>query len=124
MNNLQKKARPAQKHLVTNQEPNSSDTQNGLNKVEGILTSPIKLKGTREGPSYFWAFFQLEGIPETDIPVIFRIKKNPFISLSGISISGYEKQEIPPRAKILLTGEWAEPINSPVLLSLAPTTKY
>jgi hypothetical protein len=44
MNNLQKKARPAQKHLVTNQEPNSSDTQNGLNKVEGILTSPIKLK--------------------------------------------------------------------------------
>src|SRR5437762_11765448 len=103
MNNFIK-ARPAQKHSVaTNREPNGSDTPKGLSKMEGILTSPIKLKELKE-EAYYWAFFQLEGI-EQDIPVIFRIKKNPFIQLSALPISGYERPEIPSRAKVLLIGE-------------------
>ena len=110
MNNFIK-ARPAQKHSVaTNREPNGSDTPKGLSKMEGILTSPIKLKELKE-EAYYWAFFQLEGI-EQDIPVIFRIKKNPFIQLSALPISGYERPEIPSRAKVLLIGEWAESLNS------------
>ena len=74
--------------------------QNGLNKVEGIITSPIKLKELKEGQSYYWAFFQLEGLDQ-DIPVIF---KNKWGSLA--------KPGIPLRSKVLLTGQWSESPNS------------
>jgi hypothetical protein len=111
MNNLQKKARPAQKHPVQTSWEKTTNTQNGLNKVEGILTSPIKLKELKN-EAYFWAFFQLEGIPETDIPVIFKIKKNPFLTLPNIPISGYDKPEIPSRSKVLLIGSWSESLTS------------
>ena len=53
MNNFIK-ARPAQKHSVaTNREPNSSDTPKGLSKMEGILTSPIKLKEPKNDSPYY-----------------------------------------------------------------------
>jgi hypothetical protein len=53
MNNFIK-ARPAQKHPVkTAEEANPQDTSKSLNKVEGIIISPIKLKELREGQSYF-----------------------------------------------------------------------
>jgi len=86
-------------------------TQHSLknqSKVEGILTSPIKLKNQE----YYWGFFQLEGI-DTEIPIIFKIKKKPYLALPNIPISGYEKPEIPSRAKILLTGTWSESLTSP-----------
>ncbi len=104
------KAWPAQKQSVqANWEPNSSDTRKG--KIEGLLTSPIKLKHTSQ-EAYFWAFFQLEGLNQ-DIPVIFKIKKEPFLQLPNIPISGYDKPEIPFRAKVLLTGTWSESPTSP-----------
>ena len=78
--------------------------QNGLSKIEGILTSSIKLKELKEGQSYFWAFFQLEGLNQ-DIPVIFKID-------SSVSPSEQTPPYIPPRSKVLLTGQWAESPNS------------
>jgi hypothetical protein len=45
----------------------------------------------------------LEGI-DTDIPVVFKIKKKPFLPLPSIPISGYDKPEIPFRSKVLLEG--------------------
>src|SRR4051794_34776178 len=102
MNNFIK-ARPAQKHSVATNREQTTDTQIGLSKIEGIITSPIKLKELKE-EAYYWVFFQLEGLDQ-DIPVIFRIKKNPFIQLSALPISGYERPEIPSRAKVLLIGE-------------------
>jgi hypothetical protein len=80
-----------------------SSKRNNLAKVEGILTSPIKLKEPREDRPYFWAFFQLEGISH-DIPVIFKMK-----CPMGNSI----KPEIPFRAKVLLKGTWSESLTSP-----------
>ncbi len=117
MNNFIK-ARPAQKHSVaTNREPNSSDTPKGLNKVEGILTSPIKLKKWGKS-SYYWAFFQLEGLDQ-DIPVIFKINTCPRLAMPHEECQTCPwkgevkvKPEIPLRSKVLLTGQWSESLNS------------
>ena len=104
MNNFIK-ARPAQKHSVaTNRETNGSDTPKGLSKIEGILTSPIKLKEPKNDSSYYWAFFQLEGLNQ-DIPVIFKLD-------SSVSPSEQTPPYIPPRSKVLLEGKWAESPNS------------
>ena len=78
--------------------------QNGLSKIEGILTSSIKLKELKEGQSYFWAFFQLEGLNQ-DIPVIFKLD-------SSVSPSEQTPPYIPPRSKVLLEGKWAESLTS------------
>jgi len=43
-----------------------------LNKVEGIITSKMELKGKATNNPYYLAFFQLEGIDQ-DIPVIFKL---------------------------------------------------
>src|ERR1043165_29138 len=75
MINNKETARPAKKQLVTDQAKDKFNPANQLSKIEGIITSPIKLKEPREAPPYFWAFFQLEGIDQ-DIPVIFRLKDN------------------------------------------------
>jgi len=102
MNNFIK-ARPAQKHSVaTNREPNSSDTPKGLSKIEGIITSPIKLKEPKNDSSYYWAFFQLEGLDQ-EIPIIFRVK---------CPAGNLHRPIIPLRSKVLLTGQWAESPNS------------
>jgi hypothetical protein len=77
-------------------QPEPRIGQNGLNKVEGLLTSPIKLKAINSKEPYFWAFFQLEGIP-SEIPVIFKVD-------SGEPTP----PPIPPRRKILLEGKWAD----------------
>ena len=112
-----------QKHSVATNREQTTDTQNGLNKVEGILTSPIKLKELKEGQSYFWAFFQLEGI-EQDIPVIFKIKPkkergsqsdfdrkvNQWLDDKGFPRE--VKPKIPLRSKVLLEGKWAESNHS------------
>ena len=74
--------------------------QNGLSKIEGIITSPIKLKEPKNDNPYYWAFFQLEGLDQ-DIPVIF---KGKWGSLA--------KPGIPLRSKVLLEGKWAESPNS------------
>ena len=94
-----------------NKLPNSVKTsgekrnlQNGLSKIEGIITSSIKLKELKEGQSYFWAFFQLEGLNQ-DIPVIFKID-------SSVSPSEQTLPPIPPRSKVLLEGKWSESPNS------------
>ena len=87
-------------------------SKNGLSKVEGILTSSIQLKhevkGVQNGwstyGSYYLAFFQLEGL-EQDIPVIFKID-------SSANPDQQTPPYIPPRAKVLLEGHWAEPTNS------------
>ena len=41
-----------QKHSVATNREQTTDTQNGLNKVEGILTSAIKLKELKEEAYY------------------------------------------------------------------------
>ena len=43
-----------------------------------------------------------------DIPIIFKIKKKPFLQLPNIPISGYDKPEIPFRSKVLLEGTWSD----------------
>src|SRR2546429_8623712 len=92
------KARPAQKHPVkTAEEANPFDTSKSLAKIEGILTSPIKLKEPKDDSPYFWAFFQLEGI-EQDIPVVFKID-------SSVGLSEQTPPHIPPRSKVLLEGK-------------------
>ena len=128
MNNFIK-AWPAQKHPVTTWEKNSSATQKGLSQVEGILTSPIKLKGAGSQEPYFWAFFQLEGLNQ-DIPVIFKIPDCPECGKGQGQVKvgreiracklcyltqgkSYGKPEIPPRAKVLLKGTWSESLTSP-----------
>ena len=100
-----------------------TNTQKSLSKIEGILTSPIKLKEPRESEAYYWAFFQLEGIDQ-DIPVIFKIKpkkeKGPQSDFDRkvnqwLDEKGFPREvkpNIPPRAKVLLEGHWAEPTNS------------
>ena len=103
MNNIIEKARPAKKHTTqTSGEP--IKLQNGLAKIEGILTSPIQTKSDlneRENiwATYYLAFFQFEGLDQ-DIPVIFRLKNN-------------SKPQIPLKSKVLLEGQWAEPSLSP-----------
>ena len=94
-----------------NQLPNSVKTpgekknlQNGLNKIEGIITSPIKLKEPKNDSSYYWAFFQLEGI-EQDIPVIFKLDRS-------VSPSEQTPPYLPPRSKVLLEGKWSESLTS------------
>ena len=72
-----------------------------LSKIEGILTSSIKLKNQE----YFWAFFQLEGINQ-DIPVVFKLD-------SSIDLSEQTPPDIPPRSKVILEGKWAESANNP-----------
>ena len=114
------KARPAQKHSVkTLREGNESDTSKVLAQVEGIITSAVKLQELREGQPYYWAFFALEGIKETEIPVIFRLERPcpycPSVGKCKWSGCGYLKPSqpnIPPRSKILLKGTWAESLNS------------
>jgi hypothetical protein len=50
MNNIIEKARPAKKHTTqTSGEPRKF--QNGLAKVEGILTSPIQTKRDTQEPN-------------------------------------------------------------------------
>jgi DNA replicative helicase MCM subunit Mcm2 (Cdc46/Mcm family) len=49
------------------------NTKNGLSKVEGVITSALELKKPRNSNPYYLAFFQLEGIKETEIPVIFKL---------------------------------------------------
>jgi len=93
MNNFIK-ARPAKKPTVQTSWENTF--KNGLAKVEGILTSSIKLKNQE----YFWAFFQLEGITQ-DIPVIFKLD-------SSVDSSEQSPPYIPLRAKVLLEGKWAD----------------
>ena len=51
MNNFIK-ARPAQKHSVATNREQTTNTQNGLSKIEGIITSPIKLKELKEEAYY------------------------------------------------------------------------
>ena len=85
--------------VQTNWEQTKSFS-NGLAKIEGILTSPIQTKTDTNEPNnqratYYLAFFQLEGIEQAntlDIPVIFRLKDNI-------------KPKIPPKSKVLLTGQ-------------------
>jgi hypothetical protein len=111
MNNFIKKARPTQKHPVATSWEQTTDTQKGLSKVEGILTSAIQFKYETEidyeeekTNAYCYAFFQLEGI-DTEIPVIFKLDNcsdNPEA----------DKPDIPPRAKVLLEGKWANSDNS------------
>jgi hypothetical protein len=50
MKNIKEKASPAKKHLVqTHQE--QTNTQKGLSKVEGILTSTIQTKTDTQEPN-------------------------------------------------------------------------
>ena len=101
---ISKKMNQLQKHSVaTNREP-TTDTRNGLSKIEGIITSPIKLKELKEGQPYYWAFFQLEGLDQ-DLPVIFKID-------SSANPREQTPPPIPPRSKVLLEGKWAESPNS------------
>ena len=126
MNN-NKIASPAQKQV----SPSTEKFQNGLAQVEGIITSPIKLKEPREDQPYYWAFFQLDlnvrqGL-NSEIPVIFRLKDpSPCVDCENAQAlcqafhKGKKKcedccqphcedgpgtrPEIPYRAKALLTG--------------------
>jgi hypothetical protein len=97
MNNFIKKARPAKKQLVQNHQEPTTDTQKGLSKIEGIITSAIQFKHEREnGISYCYAFFQLEGL-EQDIPVIFKLDSSENLEQN--------KPNIPPKSKVLLEGK-------------------
>src|ERR1043166_5545972 len=58
---------------TTYREVGQKSPKNGLSKVEGILTSALELKKPRNSNPYYYAFFQLEGIKETEIPVIFKL---------------------------------------------------
>src|ERR1043166_1901530 len=49
------------------------NTKNGLSKVEGVITYALELQKPRNNNQYYLAFFQLEGIKETEIPVIFKL---------------------------------------------------
>ena len=104
-----KQARPAQKQKEQTNWENIKDTPKGLAKVEGILTSKIETKTEIQKlgkwATYYLAFFQLEGI-DTEIPVIFKLD-------SAVDLSEQSPPAIPPRAKVLLEGHWAEPTNSP-----------
>jgi hypothetical protein len=101
MNNFIKKARTAKKQLVQNHQE-QTDTQKGLSKVEGILTSAIQFKHEREtGISYCYAFFQLEGL-EQDIPVIFKLDDSEDYSPENLVKN---KPDIPPKSKVLLEGK-------------------
>ena len=115
------KARPAEKQTAPTSWEKNKNFFNGLSKVEGIITSAVKLQELLEGKSYYWIFFALEGLKETEIPVIFRLEKPcPYCPLVGTqkckwSGCGYLKPSqpnIPPRSKILLKGTWAESLNS------------
>src|SRR3954469_4640047 len=100
---IKQKASTAEKH--TAQASGEPKFQNGLSKIEGILTSAInfKLKGLGSQKPYFYGFFQLEGISQ-DIPIIFKIKnQNPEI---------HDKPKITPQSKVLLTGTWSESPNN------------
>ena len=102
MNKIEK-AQPAQKHPNPANQEKIWMTQfdGGLAKVEGILTSPIKLKQS-PNEAYFWAFFQLEGINQ-DIPIIFKVK---------CPAGNLHRPIIPTRAKVLLIGQWSESLTS------------
>src|SRR3954447_25603226 len=100
---IKQKASTAEKQLVQNHQE-QTDTQKGLSKIEGIITSAIQFKHEREnGISCCYAFFQLEGISQ-DIPVIFKLDSSENLEQN--------KPNIPPRAKVLLEGKWAESNSS------------
>lgn len=101
INNKIIKASPAKKQIQTNQE---QATQKGLSKVEGILTSPLQINWPKEGTPYYLGFFQLEGL-EQDIPTIFKLDSDENWAEN--------KPDIPPKAKVLLEGKWANSDNSP-----------
>jgi hypothetical protein len=95
---IKEKARTAEKH-TTQTSGEQIKFQKGLSKIEGIITSAIQTK-----KDHYLAFFQLEGI-DTEIPVIFKLDScsdNPEA----------DKPDIPPRAKVLLEGKWANSDNS------------
>ena len=92
-----------EKRLLNQPEPRTG--QKSLSKIEGIITSAIQIKYEPENNKvYCYAFFQLEGLDQ-DIPVIFKLDK----SVADLEAN---KPNIPPRAKLLLEGHWAEPNNS------------
>jgi len=103
MNNFIKKARPAEKPLVQTNQEQTADTPKGLAKVEGILTSAIQIKWPKESNPYYLGFFQFEGLDQ-DIPVIFKLDSREYWAEN--------KPNIPPRAKVLLEGKWAESKDS------------
>jgi len=110
-------------------QPEPRIGQKSLSKIEGILTSSIQLKQLKN-KAYYLAFFQLEGL-EQDIPVIFKLAtpcldcenaKTICQALIKHSKSKCEecrephtedcleenKPNIPPKAKLLLEGHWAD----------------
>ena len=117
---INNKKQTAQKHP----EPT---TPKGLNKIEGILTSALQIRHEPHiNKVYCYGFFQLEGI-DTDIKNLLQSKRTlwtkdlPDVNALDIPVifklANSENPEqnqpnIPPRAKVLLEGHWAQPTDS------------